>query len=43
MDAIKDKSTGVSVNGSRISNLKFAGDITLAEIKDNLQANLERI
>ena len=44
MDAVRDNGTGVSVQGHRINNLKFADDIDLLEEDDDdLQWNLDRI
>ena len=44
MDAVRDNGTGVSVQGHRINNLKFADDIDLLEEDgDDLQRNLDQI
>jgi len=44
MDSIRENGTGVSVQGYKINNLKFADDIDLLEEdRDELQENLERI
>ncbi len=44
MDSVRDNSTGISVHGYKINNLKFADYIDLLE-KDRveLQGNLDRI
>jgi len=43
MTALEENKTGVSVNGLRVNNLRFADDIDLLETNriDTLQENLE--
>ena len=44
MDAVRDNGTGVTVQGYRINNLKFADDIDLLEEDDDdMQWNLDQI
>jgi len=45
MTALEEKETGVSVNGLRVNNLRFADDIDLLETNriDTLQENLESL
>ena len=44
MDSVRNNSTGVSVRGHKINNLKFADDIDLLEEdRDELQGNLEKV
>jgi hypothetical protein len=44
MDRIKEKATGISIHGHKLSNLKFADDIDLIEeSRDELQKNLRML
>ena len=42
MDGVKENTTGISIHGHRLSNLKFADDIDLIEgSRDELQKNFQ--